>query len=80
MTPARNARIAGFTFLLYIVAGIAGMILHRHAVGGTDVTTRLAGIAQHLLQFRATILLGLVQAACALVLAITLYAITPRGF
>jgi hypothetical protein len=76
MTPARNARIAGFTFLLYIVAGIAGMILYSRATGGVEVAARLTSIAQHLLQMRMTILLGLLQAACALVLAVTLYAIT----
>jgi hypothetical protein len=76
MTPARNARIAGFTFLLYIVAGIAGMMMHSRATGGVDVAAKLASITQHLLEMRMTIVLGLVQAVCALVLAVTLYAIT----
>ena len=76
MIAARTARIAGFTFLLYIVAGIAGMIMYSHATGGEEVAAKLTSIAQHLLQMRMTIVLGLLQAACALVLAVTLYAIT----
>ncbi len=76
MTPARNARIAGFTFLLYIVAGIAGMIMYSRATGGVEIAAKLTNITQHLLQMRMTIVLGLLQAACALVLAVTLYAIT----
>jgi len=76
MIAASNARIAGFTFLLYIVAGIAGMNMYSHATGGEGVAAKLTSIAQHLLQVRMTIVLGLLQAACALVLAVTLYAIT----
>ena len=66
------------SLLLYIVAGIAGMIMYSRATGGVEVAAKLASITQHLLQMRMTIVLGLLQAACALVLAVTLYAIT-RG-
>jgi hypothetical protein len=76
MTHTTNARIAGFTFLFYIAAGIAGMVLFGQATGGEDITTRLATIAQHVLQLRLSIVLGLLQAVCAIVLAVTLYAIT----
>jgi len=56
MTRTTNARLAGFTFLFYIAAGIASMVLkgHRHA---TDV-------------------LALFTSLSALVLGVTLYAIT----
>jgi hypothetical protein len=76
MTYTTNARIAGFTFLLYIGVGIGSMVLFSQATGGQEVTAKLASIAQHLLQLRLTILLGLLQAVCAIVLAVTLYAIT----
>ena len=76
MTHTTNARIAGFTFLLYIVAGIAGVVLFSQATGGGEVTAKLASIAQHILQLRLSIVLGLLQAVCAFVLAVTLYAIT----
>ena len=76
MTHTTNARIAGFTFLFYIAAGIASMVLFSQATGGQDITAKLAGIAQHVLQLRLTIVLGLLQSVCAAVLAVTLYAIT----
>jgi hypothetical protein len=56
MTRTTNARVAGFTFLLYIAAGIASM-----AVAGNA---------------SAAAVLSLVTAFSALVLGVTLYAIT----
>jgi hypothetical protein len=76
MTRTTNARIAGFTFLFYIVIGITSMMLHSQATGGEAITEKLASIAQHVFQVRLTILFGLLQAVCAIVLAVTLYAIT----
>ena len=76
MTRTTNARIAGFTFLFYIVVGIASMLLFSQATSGEAVPAKLASIAQHVLQVRLTIVLGLLQAVCAIVLAVTLYAIT----
>jgi len=76
MTPTTNARIAGFTFLFYIAVGITSMVLFSEATSGEGITAKLASIAQHVLQVRMTIVLGLLQAVCAIVLAVTLYAIT----
>jgi Domain of unknown function (DUF4386) len=76
MTLTTNARIAGFTFLFYIAAGIASMVLFSQATGGQEINAKLASIAQHVLQLRLTIVLGLLMAVCAIVLAVTLYAIT----
>jgi len=76
MSHTKSARIAGFTFLLYIAAGIAGMILFSQATGGDGIAAKLAAIAQHTFQLRISILLGLLQAVCAIVLAVTLYRIT----
>jgi hypothetical protein len=76
MTRTTDARIAGFTFLFYIVVGIASMVLFSQATTGVAVSAKLASIAQHVPQVRLTIVLGLLQAVCAIVLAVTLYAIT----
>jgi hypothetical protein len=76
MTHTKNARIAGFTFLLYIAAGVVGMVLSSQATGGAGITEKLAGIAQHTFQMRVGILLSLLQAVCAIVLAVTLYRVT----
>lgn len=76
MTRITNARIAGVTFLAYIAAGITDMLLNARATAGTDVASRLASLAQHPSEVRYSVLLGMVQVFCALVLAVTLYAIT----
>lgn len=76
MTRLTNARIAGVTFLAYIAAGITQMLLSARATAGNDVAGRLASIAQHSGDVRYSMLLGMVEAFCALVLAVTLYAIT----
>jgi hypothetical protein len=56
MTRTWNARLAGFTFLLYIAAGIASMMM----AGRAGVTSVLAVLTSF----------------CALVLGVTLWAIT----
>ena len=76
MTRTTNARIAGFTFLFYIAAGITAMVLFGRAAGGEGIAAKLAGIAQHASLVRITIVLDLFQCFSALVLAVTLYAIT----
>ena len=76
MTRATNARIAGFTFLIYIAAGITSMMLTARATTGSGVAAQLATIAQHATDVRLTILLTLVMNLSALVLGVTLYAIT----
>ena len=76
MTRLTNARIAGVTFLAYIAAGITQMLINARATAGTDVAGRLASIAQHAGDVRYSMLLGMLEAFCALVLAVTLYAIT----
>jgi hypothetical protein len=42
-----NARIAGFTFLFYIGAGILSMVLSGWATHGEGTAARLASMAQH---------------------------------
>ncbi|HXI03011.1 MAG TPA: DUF4386 domain-containing protein [Candidatus Saccharimonadales bacterium] len=76
MTRTANARIAGFTFLAYIAAGITSMILYGTIVRGEGMAARLAELAHHATGVGVVVLLGLVQSFSALVLAVTLYAIT----
>ena len=76
MTRRTNARIAGFTYLLYIAVAFPVMVLFGKATGGESSASQLATIAQHSTSLRVTILLGLVSCFCALVLAVTLYGIT----
>ena len=76
MTRTTNARIAGYTFLVYIAAGLTSMALFGRATGGDGAAAQLASIARHATEARVTILLGLVMGLSALVLAVTLYAIT----
>ena len=76
MTRKTNARIAGVTFLVYVAATITSVVLFSRATSGEGVAAQLAGIAQHATDVRLTIVLGLLGNFCALVLAVTLYAIT----
>lgn len=76
MTRTTNARIAGFTFLLYIAAGIASLVLFRRATSGEGIAAKLAGIAAHATDVSVLVVLGLVQCFSAIVLAVTLWAIT----
>ncbi len=76
MTLRTNARVAGVTFLLYIVTGIASMILFNQASRGEATTAKLASIAQHATLVRVTALLLWLQFLYAVVLGVTLYALT----
>ena len=76
MTRKTNARIAGFTFLIYIAAGITSMLLFDRATDVEGIAAQIAGIAHHATQIRLTVLLDLFMNFSALVLAVTLYAIT----
>lgn len=78
MTRGTSARIAGFTFLAYIAAGVTDMIVRGRAIAGADVPARLAAVASHAADVRISILLGMVQCFAALVLAVTLYGVTRR--
>lgn len=77
MTRKTNARIAGLAFLLYIATGITSLVLSGRATGGAEgVAAKLASIAQHASIMRVIILLTLLCAGYALVLAVTIYALT----
>ena len=76
MTRTTNARIAGFTFLAYIAATISSMIIFARATSGESIAAKLGSILEHTASMHVVVLLALVQAFAALVLAVTLYAIT----
>ena len=77
MTRRANARLAGFTFLIYIATGIASMVLFNQATRGAEGSAaKLASIAQHATLVRLTVVLTLLTFVYAVVLAVTLYALT----
>ena len=76
MTRMTSARIAGSAFLLYIGLGLPGGTLIQKAASGEGVAAKLASVALHANDLRAAIVLILFSSFCALVLGVTLYAIT----
>ncbi len=76
MTRTTNARIAGFTFLLYIAVAFPEMVLFGKATSGEGIAAKLASIAQHTTEMRVAVLLTVLSSFSALVLAVTLYGVT----
>lgn len=77
MTQRTNARLAGFMFLLYIATAIMSMVVFEQATRGAEGTAAiLASMAQHATDVRWTILLILLTYVIAVVLAVSLYALT----
>jgi uncharacterized protein DUF4386 len=75
MTRTTNTRVAGIAFLLYIALGIAAMILSRVS-DGEGVAAILLGMAQHAPEVRIAAVLNLFCGLAALVLGVSLYALT----
>lgn len=76
MTRRTNARVAGFTFLLYIVLGVASMVVAGRAASGEGIAAKLTTMAQHSSDVHVAVILTLLTGFCALVLGVTLYALT----
>ena len=76
MTRKTNARLAGFMFLFYIATGLAGLALSNQAAGGEGTAAKLAAIAQHATLMRVSVLLTMCGFVSAVVLGVTLYALT----
>jgi hypothetical protein len=76
MTRTTNARLAGFTFLFYIAVAFPAMVLFDKATSAQGTAAKLVRIAQHVSDVRIAIVLSLLGCVSALVLAVTLYAIT----
>jgi len=78
VTRRTNARIAGIAYLLYIGVAFPSMMLSGRATTGDGMAAKLANMALHAADMRIAQVLSLIGCFCALVLAVTLYAIT-RG-
>ena len=76
MTRPTNARIAGLTFLLYIAVAFPSMVLFGRATRGEGIAARLAGLARHAADVHLAVVLSLAGCFAALVLAVTLHALT----
>ena len=76
MTRTTNARIAGAAYLVYIGAGLTSMVLSGRATGGAGIAAKLQGLAQHAGDVRLAVVFSLAGCFMALVLAVTLWAIT----
>jgi hypothetical protein len=76
MSRKTNARVAGFAGLVYIATALSGLILSSRAAAGEGAAAKLASIARHAADVRFAVVLVLLGCYCALVLAVTLYAIT----
>ncbi len=76
MTRRTNARVAGIAYLSYIAVALPNMVLFGKATSGGGTAARLASIAEHAADLRVCIMLMLLSTFAALVLAVTLYAIT----
>lgn len=76
MTRTTNARVAGITFLAYIALGIGSMVLSGRASAGEGIAAILASLAQHAATVRLVALLDLLCGFSAVILGVTLYAIT----
>jgi hypothetical protein len=76
VTRSTNARVAGIAYLLYIGVAFPSMLLSGRATAGDDMATKLATMARHAGDMRLAAVLGLLGCLCALVLAVTLYAVT----
>lgn len=76
VTRKTNARLAGVAFLLYIAVGLTSMALDGRAAQGEGTAAKLASLAAHAADVRTTLVLGLAMGLCALVLGVTLHALT----
>ena len=76
MTSRTNARLAGIAYLLYIAAAFPSMMLSNRATSGDGMAAKLTNMALHATDVRLAAVLSLIGCFYALVLAVTLYAIT----
>ena len=76
MTRTTNARIAGFSFLFYIAVAFPSMVLFNRALGGEAMSAKLSTLALHAADVRLAAVLTLLGCFSALVLGVTLYALT----
>jgi hypothetical protein len=68
--------VAGAAFLVYIAVAFPETVVVGRATRGQGTAAKLAGVADHASELRVALLLSVMSCFCALVLAVTLYAIT----
>src|SRR5712671_4465973 len=73
MTRRNNARLAGFSYLLYIAVAFPSMMLLGRATAGAGMPAKLASLAQHGGDVRLAAVLTLFGCFCALALAVSLW-------
>lgn len=73
MTQRTEGRLAGYTYLAYIVFAMSAAILSGKTTAGVDTPHMLATLRSMISEAQITVLLDLLQIACAIVLAVTLY-------
>ncbi len=76
MTRKSNSRLAGYSLLAYIAFGIMTMAVMGRATSGDDMAARLASMAQHTADIRIAAIFTLLTSFCAIVLGVTLWALT----
>lgn len=77
MTRKGNSRLAGITFLLYIATGIGSLyMMGQVSAGAKGAAARVAAMGGHEMAYRVNVLVTLLQAAYAVILGVTLYALT----
>ena len=76
MTRLTNARLAGFTYLFYIAVAFPGMVLFGRATDAQGTSAKLARLAEHALDVRIAIVLGILSCFSAVVLGVALYGVT----
>ena len=73
MTKRTEAKVAGYTYLSYIVFAMLSTVLFSKTTVGADTSQMLATLRNTIWIARCTVLLDLLQIVCAIVLAVTLY-------
>ena len=76
MTRTGNARLAGAAYLFYIAVAFPSMLLMDRATSGEGIAAKVATLTQHAGEMRLIAVLTLLSTLSALVLAVTLYALT----
>lgn len=76
MTRKTNARVAGYSYLIYIAVAMPSMLLFEQAISPKGIAAKLVSVAQHAADVRITIMLSLLSCFIAPVLAVGLYGIT----
>lgn len=76
MRRSTSGRVAGFTLLFYIAVAFPSMVLMKRATSADGVQAQLARVAEHASDVRVAIVLTILSCLSALLLAVTLHAIT----